>query len=207
MYRPPGRDRTPAPIRVGIVTDTTRLPSSPIDRESLPVELVDAAGNAVGSCAVAEAHRAPGTPHRAFSVLVFDSSGQLLLQQRALGKTRFPARWSNTCCGHPAPGQSVAEAAGIRLGEEMGLRVPLTEVGVYRYRAEDPRSGFVEDEWDHVLVGLLDDAAPEPDPAEVAAYRWIGSNDLRRRLQEAPHEFSPWFAGVLEVATTARPTL
>nr|WP_280490320.1 isopentenyl-diphosphate Delta-isomerase [Nocardia carnea] len=148
--------------------------------------------------------RAPGTPHRAFSVLVFDSSGQLLLQQRALGKTRFPARWSNTCCGHPAPGQPVAEAAGIRLGEEMGLRVPLTEVGVYRYRAEDPRTGYVEHEWDHVLIGLLDGIAPQPDPAEVAAYRWMNPDDLRREMREEPHEFSPWFAGVLEVAT-ARP--
>ena len=188
------------------MTDTTQLPTAPTDRESLPVELVDAAGNPVGSCAVSDAHRAPGAPHRAFSVLVFDSRGQLLLQQRALGKTRFPARWSNTCCGHPAPGQPVAEAAGIRLDEEMGFRVELTEVGVYRYRAEDPRTGYVEHEWDHVLVGLLDDAAPQPDPAEVAAYRWMNPDDLRRQMREEPHEFSPWFAGVLEVAT-AQPLL
>ncbi|MGI5220039.1 isopentenyl-diphosphate Delta-isomerase [Nocardia sp. CA-290969] len=190
------------------MTDPTRMPRpgrpAP-DRESLPVELVDAAGNTVGSCAVADAHRAPGAPHRAFSVLIFDSAGQTLLQQRAAGKTRFPARWSNTCCGHPAPGQPVTEAASIRLAEEMGLRVSLTEVGVYRYRAEDPRTGYVEHEWDHVLVGSLDDGNPEPDPAEVAAYRWMRPEELRLRLQEKPDEFSPWFAGVLEVATTQQP--
>ncbi|WP_328392484.1 isopentenyl-diphosphate Delta-isomerase [Nocardia sp. NBC_00416] len=170
------------------------------DRESLLVELVDDAGTTVGSCAVAAAHRAPGRPHRAFSVLIFDTAGRTLLQQRALGKTRFPARWSNTCCGHPAPGVPVLESAGIRLIEEMGLRVPLTEVGVYRYRAEDPRTGFVEDEWDHVLVGSLDGVEPAPDPAEVAGHRWIRPEELRTRLREQPDDFSPWLAGVLEIA-------
>ncbi|MFI5716833.1 isopentenyl-diphosphate Delta-isomerase [Nocardia sp. NPDC051750] len=188
------------------MTDTTPTPTSSrppaaADRESLPVELVDAAGNTVGSCPVADAHRAPGAPHRAFSVLIFDSAGRTLLQQRAFGKTRFPARWSNTCCGHPAPGHPVDEAARIRLIEEMGLRIPLTEVGVYRYRAEDPRTGYVEHEWDHVLVGSFDGTDPAPDPAEVAAYRWMRPADLRRRMRDAPDEFSPWFAGVLEVAT------
>lgn len=193
------------------MTDATPPPTvshHPVDahRESLPVELVDPAGNAAGSCPVGEAHRAPGIPHRAFSVLIFDTAGRVLLQQRAPGKTRFPARWSNTCCGHPAPGRPVDEAAGIRLTEEMGVRAPLTEVGVYRYRAEDPRTGFVEDEWDHVLVGKLDDIEPNPDPAEVADYRWIHPEELRKRLREHPEEFSPWFAGVLEIAGAHSPT-
>ncbi|MEU4838364.1 isopentenyl-diphosphate Delta-isomerase [Nocardia testacea] len=181
------------------MTDPT-LPPATTDRETLPVELVDSTGKTVGSCPVAEAHRAPGRPHRAFSVLIFDTAGRTLLQQRSPGKTRFPARWSNTCCGHPAPGVPVVEAAGVRLAEEMGLRVPLTEVGVYSYRAGDPRTGFVEDEWDHVLVGVLDDARPEPDPAEVADYRWVRPDELRARLREDPDGFSPWLAGVLEIA-------
>ncbi|MGW0179631.1 isopentenyl-diphosphate Delta-isomerase [Nocardia sp. NPDC003345] len=190
-------DATPAP--------TPARPSPATDRESLLVELVDAAGRTIGSSPVARAHRAPGLPHRAFSVLIFDSAGRTLLQQRAAGKTRFPARWSNTCCGHPAPGVPVGEAAGIRLAEEMGLRVPLTEVGVYRYRAEDPRTGYVEHEWDHVLVGRLDHADPVPDPAEVAAYRWVDPPALRAELRARPDEFSPWFPGVLEVVGEYRP--
>ncbi|MGW1741116.1 isopentenyl-diphosphate Delta-isomerase [Nocardia sp. NPDC001965] len=190
------------------MTDPTLPPArstAAVDRETLPVELVDSTGNTVGSCPVAEAHRAPGRPHRAFSVLIFDPAGRTLLQQRATGKTRFPARWSNTCCGHPAPGVPVADAAGIRLFEEMGLRVPLTEVGVYNYRADDPRTGFVEDEWDHVLVGLVDGLRPDPDPAEVAGYRWIRPDELRVRLRADPDSFSPWLAGVLEIAAAAPP--
>lgn len=211
MYPSPARNLATHADRVRIVTDATPAPtparpSPATDRESLLVELVDAAGRTIGSSPVARAHRAPGLPHRAFSVLIFDSTGRTLLQQRAAGKTRFPTRWSNTCCGHPAPGVPVGEAAGIRLAEEMGLRVPLTEVGVYRYRAEDPRTGYVEDEWDHVLVGRLDDADPVPDPAEVAAYRWVAPPALRAELRARPDEFSPWFPGVLEVAGRDRPT-
>ncbi|MEU1982840.1 isopentenyl-diphosphate Delta-isomerase [Nocardia sp. NPDC019395] len=190
-------DATPTPIPA--------RPPGAADRETLPVELVDAAGNTIGSCPVAEAHRAPGALHRAFSVLIFDSAGRTLLQQRAPAKTRFPARWSNTCCGHPAPGLPVDEAAGIRLGEEMGLVVPLTEVGVYSYRAEDPRTGYVEHEWDHVLVGSIGEFEPAPDPAEVAAFRWVRPDDVRLRLRDEPDMFSPWFAGVLEVATAHLP--
>ncbi|MFC8044793.1 NUDIX domain-containing protein [Nocardia sp. NPDC057353] len=92
-----------------------------MSRELLPVELVDGAGVAVGTCSVARAHRSPGLLHRAFSVLHFDRAGRVLLQQRAAVKTRSPLRWANSYCGHPAPGQSVAEAAGIRLGGVLEL--------------------------------------------------------------------------------------
>ena len=195
------------------MTDPTSLPAQahhadgcPVaprpDRELLPVELVDAAGNAIGSRPVHEAHRAPGARHRAFSVLIFDQHGRTLLQQRAFGKTRFPGRWSNTCCGHPEPGRAVDDAARQRLREEMGLVVPLTEVGVYQYHAADPHTGFVEYEWDHVLVGTFDDAVPAPDPSEVAAHRWVGLADLQSEIQAHPSTFSPWLAGVLGVLDT-----
>ncbi|WP_245550893.1 isopentenyl-diphosphate Delta-isomerase [Nocardia paucivorans] len=176
----------------------------PHDREALPVELVDDTGHAVGSCPVAHAHRAPGLLHRAFSVLLFDRAGRVLLQQRAHGKTRFPARWSNTCCGHPAPGRPVTDSATIRLLEEMGLSTPLTEAGVYRYRAEDPQSGHIEHEWDHVLVGLLDTETPRPNPTEVADHRWVHPAELRVALAANPGHYSPWLPGVLDVATTPR---
>lgn len=170
-----------------------------IDRETLPVELVDEHGRATGACPVLHAHRAPGLLHRAFSVVLFDVGGRILLQQRAHGKTRFPSRWSNTCCGHPAPDQPVAEAATIRLFEEMGLTTELTEVGVYHYRAEDVGTGRVEHEWDHVLIGHLDTETPAPDPAEVADHSWIAADQLQLSLVADSDRYSPWLPGVFDV--------
>ncbi|WP_330249642.1 isopentenyl-diphosphate Delta-isomerase [Nocardia sp. NBC_00565] len=171
------------------------------DREALLVELVDEQGLAIGACSVAQAHRQPGQLHRAFSVLLYDPSGRVLLQRRAAVKTRFPQRWSNTCCGHPAPGQDPADAATIRLKEELGLAVTqLTEAGIYRYRAADPRGNQVEHEWDHVLVGAMPDSAPRPDPAEVSEYAWIDTAELLDRLSAEPDSYTPWLRGVLEVA-------
>ncbi len=171
-------------------------------RESELVELVDEYGNPSGSATVADAHAAPGLRHRAFSVHLFDGRGRLLLQQRAAVKTRFPLRWANATCGHPAPGEKVATAASRRLREELGLRnVELTEIGVYAYRATDPATGRVEDEHDHVFLGIVDEVSlPGPDPAEVAALRWIPPTDLLAELRTRPGEFAPWLAGVTDVA-------
>lgn len=173
------------------------------DREQLLVELVDDTGGAIGSCSVADAHTPPGRRHRAFSVLLRDADGRVLLQQRAEVKTRFAGRWSNTCCGHPAPGEPVAEGAAKRLADEMGLSADLTEVGVYAYQAGDEASGRIEYEWDHVLVGRIDaGAAPAPDPAEVSDYAWIAPDRLRAAMTDDPDSYTPWLAGVLRVATT-----
>jgi isopentenyl-diphosphate delta-isomerase len=171
-------------------------------RETHLVELVDAAGNAHGSATVDEAHRAPGRLHRAFSVFLRDPAGRLLLQQRAASKSRFPLRWGNTCCGHPVPGEPVAGAAARRLVEEIGLGgVELTEVGVYSYYAEDPATGRVEYEYDHVLLGDLPAAAASdvlPDPEEVAAVRWVALDELRAGLAAVPRAYAPWLGGVTE---------
>ncbi|RJO69368.1 isopentenyl-diphosphate Delta-isomerase [Nocardia panacis] len=165
----------------------------------MPVELVDAQGRAVGACPVAQAHTAPGLAHRAFSVLLFDGAERVLLQRRAAVKTRFPNLWTNTCCGHPAPGQPVVEAAAVRLYEEFGLSAALTEIGVFSYRAGDPATGRVEHEWDHVLIGTLFDAAPQPDPDEISDYAWIGIDTLRVGLASDPAAYTPWLSGVLDV--------
>ncbi|UED88455.1 isopentenyl-diphosphate Delta-isomerase [Streptomyces profundus] len=169
------------------------------------MELVGADGAAAGSATVAEAHSAPGRLHRAFSVLLLDDRGRVLLQQRAAVKTRFALRWANACCGHPAPGQSVLEASEQRLFEEIGVRgVPLHDTGVYLYRAEDPETGRVEHEYDHVVVGRVPvDPRLSLDPAEVADIRWVAPDRLRLELDDRPQEFSPWLAGVLGVATEA----
>ncbi len=170
-------------------------------RELELVELVDSSGTPVGATTVTAAHTAPGQLHRAFSVLLFDAHGRTLLQQRAAVKTRFPLRWANTCCGHPAPGASVVEAATRRLAEELGVTgVSLHDVGVYTYRATDEATARVEHEYDHVLVGhVADDLALAPDPAEVAAARWVPAASL----EPSGPDYAPWLSGVLPIALAA----
>ncbi|WP_410810428.1 isopentenyl-diphosphate Delta-isomerase [Micromonospora sp. 067-2] len=168
-------------------------------REDHLVELVDDAGIVRGQATVAAAHQPPGQLHRAFSVLLTDPDGQVLLQQRAAVKTRFPLRWANSCCGHPRPGESLAEAANRRLREELGTGpVELTEVGVYIYYAEDPATGRVEFEYDHVLRGEFLPGAPLlPDPDEVAELRWADPTALEVDLDRDPRTYAPWLGGVV----------
>lgn len=176
-----------------------------VARESQFVELVDADGSATGSATVAEAHTAPGRLHRAFSVMLLDDLGRVLVQQRAAVKTRFALRWANACCGHPAPGETVFDAAAQRLIEEIGVRgVTLHEAGVYLYRAEDPQTGRVEHEYDHVVIGRVPVDPPlDLDPAEVADVRWLEPDHLRADLAHHPERYSPWLGGVVAVATEA----
>ena len=163
---------------------------------------MDSDGRAVGACPVTEAHSPPGRLHRAFSVMLFDADGRLLMQRRALTKSRFAGRWTNTCCSHPAPGEDVTVAALRRLHEEMGLRVDaLREVGRFVYRAGDPASDTVEHEFDHVLVGQC---AGEPvpdriDPDEVDSWEWMTPDQVRDGLQRAPEIHSPWLKDVLRL--------
>jgi isopentenyl-diphosphate delta-isomerase len=168
-------------------------------RDAQLVELVDASGVHCGQSTVDEAHRAPGLRHRAFSVLLLDGSGRLLLQRRSARKTRFPLRWANACCGHPAPGQPVLAAATRRLYEELSVTgVALDELGVHSYVATDPATGRVEREWDHVLLGRVDSDIPlDPDPAEVDSVRWISLSDLRSSLPAEPDLYAPWLGGVV----------
>ncbi|WP_033343501.1 isopentenyl-diphosphate Delta-isomerase [Catenuloplanes japonicus] len=169
-------------------------------REEHLVELVGEDGSPHGSATVADAHVAPGRLHRAFSVLLVDDDGRILLQQRAAVKTRFPLRWANACCGHPEPGESLAVSANRRLGEELGAApVELTEIGVHLYYAEDPATGRVEHEYDHVLLGRFPAGATiAPDPSEVAALRWVGPAELRAELDGDDRAFAPWFSGVVK---------
>ncbi|SRR6266496_465906 len=176
-----------------------------VARESQLVALVDAHGAATGSCTVAEAHTAPGRLHRAFSVMLLDDLGRALIQQRAAEKTRFALRWANACCGHLASGQTVFDAAAQRLIEEIGVHgVTLHQAGVHLYRAEDPQTGWVEHEYDHVLVGRVPvNPRLHLDPAEVADVRWLAPDWLRVDLADNPDRYAPWLRGALAVTTEA----
>jgi isopentenyl-diphosphate Delta-isomerase len=169
------------------------------DRERHAVELVDQRGQAVGIRTVQQAHQAPGRLHRAFSVVITDDAGRILLQRRAAAKTRFASLWANACCGHPAPGVSVAASANQRLREELGLEpITLADAGVYVYYAEDPIAGRVEFEYDHVLVAkVAGNPLLMPDPDEVADIRWADRRQLEDSLAASPEAYAPWLAGVV----------
>jgi isopentenyl-diphosphate delta-isomerase len=190
-----------------MVMSLSQAASGKADREEMLVELVDQAGTTTGTCSVAEAHTPPGRRHRAFSLVVYDQAGRVLLQQRAAVKTRFPQRWSNTCCGHPAPGEDVTAAAVARLADEMGITVGQitapTEAGAFHYHAADDATGRVEDEWDHVLIASLSPAggAIAPSTSEVSDFRWAYPDALRAEIDAEPDNYTPWLLAVLALAT------
>lgn len=145
------------------------------------------------------AHRAPGIRHLAVSLQVIDSEGRWLLQRRAPSKALFPGRWANTCCTHPAPGEAPAVAARRRVQEETGLVVTdLVSAGSFAYRAVDEASGFVEHEFDHVFVAIVDTSAAVADLDEISQLaRLPFANALRLVTSSAG---APWAAEVLRMS-------
>ena len=144
---------------------------------------------------------ADGSLHRAFSVLVFNARGELLLQRRAADKYHSGGLWSNTCCGHPRPGEETATAARRRLGEEMGFDCDLQWLFGFRYRVELPGS-MSEHEYDHVFVGRHN-GDPVPNPGEFDAWRWAPLDTIRRDMMQAPERYTYWFRLLLERLPTS----
>jgi isopentenyl-diphosphate delta-isomerase len=159
------------------------------------VILVDEYDREVGSSTKLLAH-SDGKLHRAVSAFVFDCEGRLLLQQRARTKYHSGGLWSNTCCGHPRPGETAHQAITRRLAEEMGFICDLRPAFSFLYRAELDNE-LVEHEYDHVFSGRFD-GTPRPDASEVEAWRWVGLDDLRREVRERTGEFTFWLKAMLE---------
>ncbi|MDH3271669.1 MAG: isopentenyl-diphosphate Delta-isomerase [Gemmatimonadota bacterium] len=154
------------------------------------VVLVDEQDHELGSAEKLAAHES-GHLHRAFSVFVLDEDDRLMLQRRANGKYHSPGLWSNTCCGHPRPGEPVVDAAQRRLFEEMGFACPLGFEFSFLYRAE-LGNGLTEHELDHVLTGRFS-GEPRPDPSEVGAWRVASVAEVQAELASDPAAYSAWF--------------
>lgn len=154
------------------------------------VILVDENDQETGTCEKLEAHR-EGLLHRAFSIFVFSSKGELLLQRRARTKYHSGGLWSNTCCSHPRPGEITEYAAHRRLKEEMGFDCELKEIFSFTYQVEFESSLF-EHEYDHVFLGR-NDSKPKCDPKEVCDWKTIRIDELRKAIQKAPDEYTYWF--------------
>lgn len=154
------------------------------------VILVNEKDEPIGLMGKMEAHE-KGLLHRAFSVFVFNSKQEVLLQQRAACKYHSPNLWTNTCCSHPRAGETNQQAGERRLQEEMGLQVPLQEVFSFIYKAPFD-NGLTEHEYDHVLVGYSD-AQPQINPEEVASWKWLSLEAIKEDILQAPERYTAWF--------------
>lgn len=154
------------------------------------VILVNEDDEEIGAAGKLEAHR-EGRLHRAFSIFVLNGRGQLLLQRRARNKYHSGGLWTNTCCGHPRPGEETETAAHRRLREEMGFDCPLRPVFHFIYEAELD-DGLWEHELDHVFVGRRD-GDPSPDPEEAEAWRWASLEEVARDVERHPDDYTVWF--------------
>jgi isopentenyl-diphosphate Delta-isomerase len=154
--------------------------------------LVDNADREVGFLGKGACHDGHGVLHRAFSLLIFNRDGQLLLQQRAASKRLWPLYWSNSCCSHPRRDESLEAATHRRLREELGMSCKLKFLFKFQYHAQfDDAAG--ERELCSVYIGRSDQPV-ERDPREVHAFRWISPKDLASELSEFGQErFTPWF--------------
>lgn len=154
------------------------------------VILVDQNDKEIGTMEKLEAHK-KGLLHRAFSVCIFNSRGETLLQKRAAHKYHSGGLWTNTCCSHPRPGEETLGAAERRLKEEMGLSCPLKEVGKLTYKTSFP-NGLTEHEYDYIFVGLCDDD-PTLNRDEADDFKWISQKDLRDDIERNPDSYTYWF--------------
>jgi isopentenyl-diphosphate Delta-isomerase len=167
------------------------------------VVLLDADGRACGCAPKATVHHRQTPLHLAFSCWLFDDRGRTLLTRRAREKRTWPGVWTNSFCGHPAPGEQVTDAVHRRARAELGVQVaePRAQLPDFRYRAvmED---GTVENEICPVYVAELLEP-PDPDPTEVSDLRWVPYGDLRAAVASHPAAYSPWMRDQLSALLKA----
>jgi isopentenyl-diphosphate delta-isomerase len=156
----------------------------------IEVVLVNELDEPVGSMEKLAAHK-QGKLHRAFSVFIFNTSGEMLLQQRAPGKYHSGGLWTNACCSHPLPGEEIGAAAARRLYEEMGFRTKLEKIFHFTYKAAF-LNGLTEHEYDHVFAGVYDGDI-HPDREEVSDYAFKSFEDIKAALGAHPDHFTAWF--------------
>ncbi|MCB0842548.1 MAG: isopentenyl-diphosphate Delta-isomerase [Bacteroidetes bacterium] len=144
----------------------------------------------VGVMEKMEAHQ-KGLLHRAFSVFLFNKKGEILLQQRAKHKYHSGGLWTNTCCSHPRPGESLSKATQRRLREEMGIKCEMRPAFSFIYKKKFA-NGLTEHELDHVFLGRFD-GTPEINKEEVEAWKYMGLEEIRADLEQNPEDYTAWF--------------
>lgn len=153
--------------------------------------LVDESDRIVGHLQKGACHEGDGVLHRAFSLFVFNPAGELLLQRRSEEKRLWPLYWSNSCCSHPRQGETIDEAVGRRLQQELGLVCDLRFLYKFEYVARFDDVGS-EHEVCSVYAGVTDDQ-PQPNPYEIADIRWLAPARLDEEMEAEAGVFTPWF--------------
>jgi len=155
------------------------------------IVLVNANNEEIGTMPKLAGHNANTPLHRAFSCYVFNKEGKFLLTQRALSKKVFPGVWTNSCCGHPGPGEATVDSIKRRLLYELGLVPETLQVVLpnFRYRAE--MGGIVENEISPVYFATVS-KDPKLNPKEVEDYEWIAWEKFLQRLRKNPKKYSQW---------------
>jgi isopentenyl-diphosphate Delta-isomerase len=159
------------------------------------VVLVDEFDNTIGTMEKMEAHRR-GKLHRAFSVILFNSEGEMLLQKRSKKKYHSGGLWTNACCSHPAPGESMEAAARRRLMEEMGIDVQPKFSYKFIYRTNLDQN-LIEHELDHVYVGLYN-GIPVINKEEVEDWKFVSVSWLKNDVLKNPQEYTYWFRMIVD---------
>lgn len=154
------------------------------------VILVDENDHEIGTMEKMEAHR-QGLLHRAFSILIFNSKGEMLLQQRADEKYHSGGLWTNACCSHPRSGESIEAAGKRKLIQEMGFECELTFSHKFVYKAK-LENQLTEYECDYVLIGYWD-GIPKVNPAEVQSWKYQSLESIQLEAHQNPEKFTSWF--------------
>ncbi len=162
-----------------------------VSYDSEELILVDSDDQEIGYASKGSCHDAEGILHRAFSVFVFNSKGELLLQQRSGTKRLWPLYWANTCCSHPRRGETMGEATQRRMEQELGFSCDVEFLYKFQYHATFKDLGS-EHELCWVYTGVADPVV-KPNRQEVVNSRWVSVADTEKELVESPKHFTPWF--------------
>jgi isopentenyl-diphosphate delta-isomerase len=170
----------------------------------IEVILVDENDNPIGTEEKLKAH-IDSKLHRAFSIFIFNSKGELMIQKRADNKYHCGGLWTNTCCSHPRVGQALKEDAQERLNEEMGFKCEIHEVFSMPYKAKVPskKGELTEYEYDHVFIGIFDGSA-NINPEEAQDWKWINTDELKIDIEKNPDKYTPWIRIILDKLLKAK---
>ncbi len=160
-----------------------------INQLNMDVILVDVNDTEIGVEEKITVHK-KGKLHRAFSIFIFNSNKELLLQKRSMKKYHSAGLWSNTCCSHPQPNSNLKKEAEQRLKQEMGINCKLKKSFSFTYKIKF-ENGLIENEFDHVFIGEFN-GEPKPNKDEVCDWKWISLYELKKDIKKNPQNYTYW---------------